>query len=96
MEIYSFVKFRAAVGKENAVVEAIHSVLAATREEAGCVRIQAFRGTNDGRIFYIHSRWKSAEAFEGHAKLQHTAEFLQKMDGLIEQPREVTRTELID
>ena len=96
MELFSFVRLHAAEGKERAVEEALRAVLRASREEAGCMSIHAFRGTRDPRVFYIHSRWKNEETFELHATLPHTGRFLQQMEGLTDQPREVARTELID
>lgn len=96
MEIHSFVRFHAAAGKENEVQEALRAVLAASREEADCLNIHAFRGTRDARIFYIHSRWRSEQAFDAHAALPHTVRFLQQMDQLTDQPRDVTRTQLLD
>jgi quinol monooxygenase YgiN len=50
----------------------------------------------DRRLFYIHSRWKSEAAFQTHAELPHTVRFLKRLDMLLDQPRDVTRTELID
>lgn len=96
MHLHSFVRFHAAVGKERPVEEALRAVLAASRKEAGCLNIHAFRGKRDPRIFYIHSQWSSEEAFETHAKMPHTVLFLREMDELIDQPRDVTRTELLD
>ena len=95
MEISSFVKFRAVAGQERAAEDALRAVLAATRKEPGCVSIHAFRGIREPQVFYIHSQWKSEEAFDAHAKLAHTVQFLQTMDTLIDQPREVVRTRLI-
>ena len=39
------------------------------REEAGCLGIHGFRSTHDPRLFYIHSRWSSEQAFDTHATL---------------------------
>jgi quinol monooxygenase YgiN len=95
MEVFSFVKFHAAAGNEREVEDALHEVISRSREEEGCVRINAFRGTRDPRVFYIHSQWSSEEVFENHAKLAHTVRFLELMEEFIDQPREVTRTELL-
>jgi quinol monooxygenase YgiN len=94
VELYSFVKFQVAAGQEGAAEDPLRSVLAATRTEPGCVSIHAFQGIREPQVFYIHSHWKSEEAFEAHAKLPHTIQFLQTMDTLIDQPREVMRTRL--
>ena len=49
----------------------------------------------DPRLFYIHSRWADEAAFQKHRVLPHTERFLKKVDALLDQPREVTRTEMI-
>jgi quinol monooxygenase YgiN len=49
----------------------------------------------DPRLFYIHSRWVSEAAFEVHADLPHTVRFLERVDALLDQPRDVTRTQLM-
>jgi len=43
----------------------------------------------------LHSRWRDVEAFEEHVKLAHTRKFLGLVEGLLEVPREVVRTEKI-
>jgi quinol monooxygenase YgiN len=96
VEVFAFVRFHAAAGNESAVEEALRDVLRSTREEEGCMSIHAFRGMRDPQIFYIHSKWESEEAFNVHSKLPHVAKFLERMDTLIDRPREATRTKLID
>ena len=61
------------------------------REEAGCVAIDAYRSTRDPRRFYIHSRWADEAAFEIHAGLPRTAQFLERVRPLIDHPLDVTR-----
>jgi len=63
--------------------------------EPGCIRIHAFRSVRDGRLFYIHSKWKDEEAFESHAQLPHTMRFQKRMETLIDHGFEVNRTERI-
>ena len=95
MELYGFVRLHARKGEENAVEEALREVALASREEAGCVSIHAFRSMRDRRLFFIHSRWEDEAAFQAHGKLPHTVRFLERVDALLDQPREVARTEMI-
>ncbi len=95
MELFIFVRFHAREGEENAVEEALREVLGPSREESGCVSFEVFRSVRDRRLFYIHSRWVDEAAFEKHAELPHTVRFLERVDALLDQPREVTRTERI-
>ena len=58
MELFVFARFHAREGQEAALAQAICESVTASREEAGCVNIHAFRSVRDPRLFYIHSRWK--------------------------------------
>lgn len=95
MEQYVFVRLQAREGEERSVEEALLEVMGPSREEAGCVSFHVFRSMRDRRLFYIHSRWVDVAAFQMHAELAHTKRFLERVDALLEVPREVTRTERI-
>jgi quinol monooxygenase YgiN len=96
VELFIFARFHARAGAESAAEEALGNVLGPSREEVGCLSIRAFRSTQDRRLFYIHSRWRDEAAFENHASLPHTVRFIERMESLIDEPRDVTRAELID
>ena len=96
MEQYVFVRLYARQGEEGAVEEALREVMGPSREEAGCLSFHAFRSMRDPRLFFIHSQWADADAFQKHAELPHTVRFLERMDALLDQPRDVTRTEMIE
>lgn len=95
MELYGFVRLHARAGEEGAVGEALREVVGVSREEEGCLSINAFRSLRDRQLFYIQSRWRDEGAFQKHGGLAHTVRFLEKVDALLDQPREVTRTEKI-
>jgi len=78
------------------VAETLRDVLAPSREEPGCLSIQAFRSVRDPQLFYIHSRWKNEAAFDDHAGLPHTMRFVEHVQPLIDHPLDVTRAERID
>ena len=96
MEQYVFVRLHAREGEESAVEHALRDVLGPSREEPGCQSFHLFRSMRDRRLFYIHSRWTDEAAFQKHAGLPHTRRFLERVDALLDQPRDVTRTELVD
>jgi quinol monooxygenase YgiN len=96
MELDIFARFHARAGQEEAVEAALRDVLPPSREEPGCISIHAFRSIQDPGLFYIHSRWPDETAFEIHAGLPHTVRFLERMDALVDQPREVTRAQILD
>ncbi len=95
MEQYVFVRLHAREGQEGVVEEALREVTAPSRAEPGCLSFHTFRSMRDPRLFYIHSRWVDEAAFQLHAELPHTVRFLQRVDALLDQPRDVTRTQMI-
>lgn len=92
MELYAFVRLHVGTERESEFEETLREVLRASRGEAGCLEIHGYRSIRDGRLFYIHSKWKDEGSFEVHAKMAHTVNFLKKVEALIDQPLEVTRT----
>ena len=95
MELFIFARFHAREGQEDAVAQALHEVVVPSREEAGCLSINAFRSTRDPGLFYIHSRWTDEAAFDLHAGLPHTVRFIERVEPLIDHPIDVTRVELM-
>jgi quinol monooxygenase YgiN len=95
MELFIFARFYARPGNEGEVAQTLIDVLAPSREEPGCLSIHAFRSTRDPRLFYIHSRWRDAAAFEDHASLPHTLRFVERVEPLIDHPLDVTRARRI-
>jgi len=95
MELFIFARFHARGGHEEAVAQALRDVVLPSREEPGCVGIDAFRSTRDPQLFYIHSRWKDEAAFEAHAGLPHTVRFVGTIEALIDHRLDVTRAERI-
>jgi quinol monooxygenase YgiN len=91
MELYIIGEFRASAGNELAVEAAIREVVPQTRREPACLNITAFRSTRDPTRFFIHSRWQDEPAFEAHALLPHTVEFLSTIAPLLTHEVEVAR-----
>lgn len=96
MDLTIFARFHAREGKEDAVAAELRDVTGASRREAGCLFIEAYRATRDPRLFHIHSRWIDEAAFEVHAGLPHTVRFLERVQPLIDQPLEVSRAQPLD
>ena len=93
MEIFIFTRFHALPETEASVEQALHEVVAPTREEEGCLGIHVFRSIRDRRLFYIHSRWEDEAAFDLHARLPHTVRFIEHMEPLLDHPVEAHRCE---
>ena len=91
MELDVFVRLHARAGEEPSVEAAVRNVIPPTRKEAGCVAIHGYRSIRDPQLFLIHSTWKDEAAFDLHGGLPHTVLFLQTVDALLDQPREIAR-----
>jgi quinol monooxygenase YgiN len=96
LEMFFFARFHARPGSERAVEEALLDVLGPSRQEPGCLSIDAFRSIHDPRLFYIHSHWKDEAAFDVHAGLAHTVGFIERVKPLIDHPLELTRAEKLN
>ena len=95
MELYIFGRFLVRDGEEQNFEAALADVVTATRAEAGCTEVHGYRGMRNARLYYLHSRWKDVQVFEAHAKLPHTEKFLERVEKLLEEPRDVKRCERI-
>ena len=93
MELFLFARFHARPGDEAALREAIRKVEGPTRLEPGCLSFEAFQSVRVPAEFYVHSRWRDREAFELHASLPHTVEFISTVEALIDHPLSVSLTE---
>jgi quinol monooxygenase YgiN len=91
MELYIFGRFLVRDGQEDAFEAALEEVVTLTRGEAGCLEVHGYRSVRNARLYYLHSRWKDVETFELHAKLPHTENFLERVEKLLEEPRDVKR-----
>ena len=91
MELYIFGRFLVLDGKESVFEAALGEVVKATRAKAGCLEVHGYRGVRNARLYYLHSRWRDVEAFEAHAKLPHTEKFLELVEKLLAEPRDVKR-----
>ncbi|MDB5495858.1 MAG: putative Antibiotic biosynthesis monooxygenase [Phenylobacterium sp.] len=96
MTLTIFARFHAAPGCAEALAAAIREVTPQTRAEPGCLGIEAYRSIVDPQLFHIHSHFVDAAAFEIHVGLAHTATFIGKADTLIDELREVSRTQPLD
>ena len=91
MDLYIFAHFHASAGNEAAVAGLLREQTEGVRKESGCLAIHAYCSIRDPRLFYIHSRWTGEAAFERHAELPRTVQFVERMEALIDHPFDATR-----
>jgi len=92
MELFIFARFHAREGEAEAVAAALREVAGPTSRESGCIAVEAFRSTQDPRLFYIHSRWIDEAAFDAHGGMPHTVRFLKQVEPLLDHPFDAART----
>jgi quinol monooxygenase YgiN len=95
MELVVFARFHAREGQEEAVAFVLRGRLGPVGAEPGCLAIGVFRSKRDPRLFYLHSRWIDEAAFNVHAELPSTIQFLERVQPLIDHPLDVARTEAL-
>ena len=93
--LFVFVRLHAAPSRADAARAAVSKVVTASRVESGCVRIDGFQSVRDPQLFFIHSVWKDTEAFDLHATLPHTIEFIETVNACVDEPRQIARTRQI-
>lgn len=91
-ELYIFARFHAREGAEKKVAAALREMLPPVCAETGCISIEVFRSTRNQRLFYLHSRWVDEAAFDLHAGLPHTRNFIETIETLIDHSLDVVRT----
>ena len=90
-----FARFHAQEGKEDAIATELRDVVARVRSESGCVSIETFRAVRDPRLYFLHSRWIDEAAFDLHAQLPATNQFVERVERLIDHPFDIARTRVL-
>ena len=78
-------RFTAKPGKEQELLQNLHSLMAPTHKEPGCIRYELNQDVADSRIFTFVEKFDSQEAFDSHKKMPHiTHHFQDTAPGLVE------------
>ena len=75
--------------KRAQLIEVAHKVVAASREEAGCIKYGIFEDTEHPNEFVFVEEWESRDALQEHFGTPHIAEFMQAIPGVITAPPDV-------
>lgn len=90
--MHFFVRFEPRPEQAAEFREELMRAVAATREEPGCLRIEAFESLRPPARFSVHSEWVEEAAFDGHTDLPHTVRFLAAAARLLPHPVRGLRT----
>ncbi len=86
MSVHFVVRFEPQPGKAGAFREELLRVVGPSRAETGCVAIHVFESLREPFLFAIHSEWIDEAAFELHAQLPRTVQFLAAAKDLLTHP----------
>ena len=86
MKLFIFARFHAREGQQEALEPLLRAQPELVRAEPGCLEMGVYRSVRDPRLFWIHSRWADAPAFDLHARLPHTDRFVERAEQLIDPP----------
>lgn len=74
--------FQAKPGKETELKKALVSLLAPTRQEAGCINYDLHSSPEDPAKFLFHETWTTKAALDAHLQNTHIQVLLPRMDEL--------------
>ena len=91
MSVHVIIRFEPLHGREAAFREELLRVNKPSRAEMGCLRIDVFESLREPVVFAVHSEWVDEAAFELHATLPHTVQFLAAAEALLTHPAQGLR-----
>jgi quinol monooxygenase YgiN len=91
MPLYIVAQFHAKPDCEAPLMDALRTVMEATRFEPGCIEIHLYRALADPATFFIQSVWVDEAEFEKHATLPHVTRFLSQVPQWIDHELRVVR-----
>jgi len=77
-------------GQENTLAEALLSVSAPTKKEAGCLEYVVHSSKKDPKELIIYETWASEGALAAHHKMPYMGELMKKMPDLLAEPFSVS------
>ena len=80
----------------DAALELTAAVVAATRQEDGCISYGFWADPADAGRFRVFEEWESAEALLAHFGRPHMATFLEGMGGLEVRSSDISQYEVTD
>lgn len=82
-------------GMEKEALEALRGLVAATRQEEGCICYILHRSTDDPSQFVFYENWAGKEALQRHMESPHFLAWRARAADLLEGPSEVTLWEKV-
>lgn len=89
-------RVKAKAGEEDAVKEALRSMVAPTRKEKGCIHYILHQAAGDKTSFMFYEVWASREALKQHGRTPHMRAMGGKLKGRTDKGGGVTFYELVE
>jgi quinol monooxygenase YgiN len=74
--------FQARPGQEAELKKALLTLIAPTRQEAGCINYDLHQSPNEPGKFLFHENWTTKAALDAHLQNTHIQVLLPRMDAL--------------
>src|SRR5271157_1104745 len=93
LTVFAFAQARP--GKEKELEEALLTLVAPTRQEAGCINYDLHRHLDQPGKFAFYENWVNKAALEQHLTTPHFAAFRARVDELISEPLQIELFEMV-
>ena len=77
-------QIQAVPGKEDALIAEMHKLIAATKQEAGCLQYDMHRDNDKPGFFMFYENWETRKLWLEHMKAPHLASYNAATKGWIE------------
>lgn len=74
-QVVCVAEFHALVGKTEALIQTLHSLMQPTRKESGCIRYELNQRVDDPRWITFIEKWKDQKTFDEHCAMPYIASF---------------------
>lgn len=86
---------KAQSGKENLVRDALLSLVAPSRKDAGCLSYDLHQAVDNPAAFLFYETWASKALLDAHLQTPHVQPAMAKMGQLVAEPPQITIWEKI-
>jgi quinol monooxygenase YgiN len=88
-------RMKARAGKEEEVKKELFGLIGPTRSEPGCINYDLHQALDDPSVFMFYENWRSKGDLDNHMETQHFRTWVEKAEGLLDGPSEVTLWQMI-
>ncbi len=93
--VTAIARVRAKPGLEAKVKQECLALVAASREEKGCINYDLYQSTDDPTLFIFYENWESRGDIARHLDMPHCSVFDERTEGMLAEPEAITLCQLI-